>query len=703
MALIGKIRNNSWLLIVLLALGLGGFIVMDMTSGQQSVFGSNATTVADIEGRKVSSNEFFAVERILYGGGGGNTFNQRDFIWNYFLDEALVGQEAEKLGLGISNKELMELQFGNSLSPIIESRFRDPNTFQVDRQTLNTYRDAINNGTFTNPDQRAFWSHQEKEIKVDRLKSKISNLAAKAIYAPTWQVEMVGNDQNATARFAYVQVPFSEVDNGNVQLADADYKNYLQENRLTYEQEEETRKVDYVVFDVEPTDADVEEIRKDMVELAGDFKTTDNDTTFIQGSYGTPNFAYLKKADLPATIADTLLNMEVGEVYGPYEDDGKFTIAKVMNRKVIADSVRARHILLPVQDQQSGIQAFRTLDSLKNLIETGEARFDSLAAKFGTDGTRVKGGDLDFASPGQMVKPFNDLIFYDAEPNELNIIQTQFGLHLVEVTSRKYETNEEGIQVGFISEPIVPSTKTQNTINQKALKFASDNRSRTDMMAAAGEAGMDVETSLSLKKNDYTIGELGSNQTSREIVKWAFSSNASVNDVSPQAFAYQDEVNFYTNKYVVASLRSVQDAGMPSVANIKDEIEAQVLNEKKAANIREQIAGKNLGAIATQYNTSVDTTADVQFTAGFLPGLGNEPKVIAQAFSMEPGETSAPITGENGVYVITLINKPVNSNPANIPQLRRTIAGGVKAQLNAGLAQELRKDADITDNRSRFY
>ncbi|MEL6944473.1 MAG: SurA N-terminal domain-containing protein [Bacteroidota bacterium] len=130
MALISKIRNNSWLLIVLLALGLGGFIVMDMTSGQQSVFGSNATTVADIGGRKVSSNEFFGVERVLYGGGGGNTFNQRDFIWNYFIDEALVGQEADGLGLGISNKELYELQFGQNLSPIIESRFRDPNTFQ---------------------------------------------------------------------------------------------------------------------------------------------------------------------------------------------------------------------------------------------------------------------------------------------------------------------------------------------------------------------------------------------------------------------------------------------------------------------------------------------------------------------------------------------------------------------------------------------
>ncbi|MEM9888613.1 MAG: peptidylprolyl isomerase [Bacteroidota bacterium] len=701
MALIGKIRENSWLLIVLLALGLGGFIVMDMTSGQQSAFGGNSNTLAEIEGEKVSYQDFNNVERLF---NGQNAFSQRDFVWNYFVDKALVGQEAEALGLGVGSDELRELQFGTKLSPIVESRFRDPSTFQVDRTRLNSYRDAIDNGTFTDPQQRQFWAHQQKEIRVDRLKKKMGNLVSKAIYAPTWQVEMVGEEQNNKVSFAYVQIPFDEVDNADVQLTDSDYESYLQNNVARYETKEETRRVDYVVFNVEATEEDIAEIRVEMDSLAIDFKDAINDTTFLTSNYSTFDAAYKKKSELPETIADTLWNLSVGSVYGPYEEENSFKVAKILNRKIIPDSVESRHILLPAKTQPEFVQAFQTLDSLKNLIEDGAANFAELAQRFGTDGTREKGGDLGYASPGQMVPQFNNLIFYDAEPTELNIIQTQFGLHLVEVTDRKYETNEEGVQVGFISEPIVPSSSTENKINQEALKFASQYKTREEMLAAVAERDdLDVETSTSLKLNDHTIGDLGSNQGARDMVKWAFASSTDVNDVSAQVFGFQDPVEFYTNKFVVTALRSVQKAGMPSLANIKDEIEAQVRNEKKATVIKEQVSGKDLAAIATQYSTSVDTTGEISFNSGFLPGLGSEPKVISKAFGSEVGSVTEPVAGNNGVYVLKIISKPQNTTPPNIPQLRRTIAGGVRNQAVSGIAQELRKNADIEDNRSKFY
>ncbi|MEM1328843.1 MAG: peptidylprolyl isomerase [Bacteroidota bacterium] len=701
MALIGKIRDNSWLLVVLLALGLGGFIVMDMTSGQQSVFGSNANTIAEIEGRKVSYQEFNSVERLF---NADNTFNQRDFVWNYFVDEALISQEAEEVGLGVSPKELRELQFGDNLSPIIESRFRDNATFQVDRTRLNSYRDAIDNNTFTNPEQRVFWAHQEKEIRVDRLKKKLGNLVAKSIYAPTWQVEMVGADQNAQVDFAYVQIPFDEIDNASVELTDKDYENYLSDNRALYETDEETRKVDYIIFPVEPTEADIAEIRKEVEEIGADFEKTENDTTFLRGNYSTFDAAYYKKDALPEGVADTLMGLPVGTVYGPYEEDNAFKLAKVLNRKMIPDSVEARHILIPAQDQAGMVQAFQTLDSIKNVIEAGDATFAAMAAEFGTDGTRDKGGDLGYASPGQMVPAFNNLIFYDAEPDELNIIATQFGLHLVEVTGRKYISNEEGVQVGYISEPIVPSSATENAVNQKALKFASDHSTREAMLQAAAENGdLDVLTSDGVGANDYVIGELGSNQSSRDIVKWAFSSKADVGDVSAQAYAFQDDVNFYTDKFVVTALKGIRKAGMPTVATAKEEIEDAVRNEKKAMMIKEAISGKDLAAVASQYSTEVDTATNVSFSSAFLPGLGSEPKVISTAFMSEVGTVSAPIAGNNGVYVISVTNKPQNTTPANVPQLRRSIAGNVRNQASTNIVQGFRKYADIEDNRSKFY
>ena len=72
MALIGKIRKNSWLLIFLIGLGLGGFILMDMFSGQQSIFGSTQFTVGKVAGEKLDWNEFNRAESILYSNSGGD-------------------------------------------------------------------------------------------------------------------------------------------------------------------------------------------------------------------------------------------------------------------------------------------------------------------------------------------------------------------------------------------------------------------------------------------------------------------------------------------------------------------------------------------------------------------------------------------------------------------------------------------------------
>ena len=164
MALISKIRKNSWVLVVLIGLGLAGFIIMDMTSGQQSVFGSSQFTVGEIDGQKLDWNQFNRVEQVLYGNSGGEVFSRRKQLWDYFVEEAVVQEEAEALGLGVSKAELLDLQFGTNPSPVIRQRFTDPNTRQINFQQLNQIKTAIENGTFTDPQMRAFWSHQEKEI-----------------------------------------------------------------------------------------------------------------------------------------------------------------------------------------------------------------------------------------------------------------------------------------------------------------------------------------------------------------------------------------------------------------------------------------------------------------------------------------------------------------------------------------------------------
>lgn len=701
MALISKIRKNSWLLVVLIGLGLAGFIIMDMTSGQQSVFGSSQLSVGEVDGQKLDWNQFNRVEQVLYGNSGGEVFSRRKQLWDYFVEEAIVQEEAEALGLQVSKTELMDLQFGANPSPVIRQRFMDPSTRQINFQQLNSIKTAIENGTFTDPQMRAYWAHQEKEIIKERLQSKLNAMVSKAIYTPTWMAEMGHQEQNLSIDMAYVKVPFDEIDNTEVALTDEDYENYLDKNAARYRQDEETRKLEYTVFDVIPTSADSAKLREKIAGVIPEFESTDNDSAFVERNYGTINGVYLTKEDLSPTVADTAFSIPVGSVYGPYFDQGSYKAMKVTARLAMADSADTRHILISANNPQAFTAAKKTIDSLENLLLTGAATFDSLAVKFSQDpGSASKGGKYEDVTPNQFVPEYNDVLFVTGQIGQLYKVRSDFGWHLIEVLSRSPNTTER-VKTAFIEERIVPTEDTQNDVYERALAFVGQNRELEEMRKSAEAEGLDVETSNSLKKNDFAVGALGAGQASRDMIRWAF--NAGKGEVSPEIYAFQDPVDYYTNKYVVAGLRSVQSAGLPSVENIKDELEQLVINEKKGAMIAQRIQGDNLEAIASSFSSQVDTATNVTFSATFVPKLGSEPKVIGKAFVLDQGQVSEPVVGKSGVYVVKVIRKPDAGQATNIPQLRRNISAPVRSQVASQLMQAMKKNAEIEDNRSRFY
>ena len=712
MALIGKIRKNPWILLVGVGLGLFGFIIMDMTSGQQSVFGGGTRTLGVVEGEKLDINHFINTERFLYRNSGGEIYSRRNALWTYFVEETLVQKEADAIGLGVSDKELMDLQFGTNPSPIIRQRFADPtNPGVINREFLdniksiiegNTIDDAIAAGQLI-PEFRYYWKHQQNEIVKERLQTKMNNMVSKAMFTPTWMAEMGHSDQNLRVDFSYVKVPFDELDNSEVTLTDADYKQFLADNKSKYDRKEETRQVEYVTFNVLPTPADSAALKEELTELEGDFRATYDHLTFAQRNFGTYDSAYVKQTALSPVIADTAFSMAPGETYGPYMDGNTYKLLKVVDRITIPDSVKSRHILIPANqaNPMSLVQAQGTIDSLKNLIENGTHTFDSLATAFGTDGTRDKGGDLGYAAMGGMVKPFNDLIFFDAVVGELNTVITQFGVHLVEVTDKKYINNEEGVKVAYLSRTIVPSQDTEQEVYALALDFIGNNRSLSDMVAAAeADAVLNIETSPTFERSDFALGTLAAGASSRGIVRWAF--GADKGDVSPEIYSYQDPVENYDNKYIVAGLKDIFRAGTPTVESIKSEIEPLIINQKKGEMLEGKMKGMDMATVASTYSSSIDTTQNVNFDQTFVQGLGSEPKVLAMAMGMDQDQISDPIVGETGVFIVKMIRKPTLAAASNIPQLRNTISQKSRVQVASRLLNAVKENADIKDNRYKF-
>lgn len=702
MALISKIRSKSWILIVLIGLGMGGFILMDMvsTAGRTR---ANQTTIGAVNDKEIDWNDFQRAERILYPNSTGDLYGQRTYIWNYLIEEQLINEEAEALGLNIGAEEMEDLQYGTRLSPIIQRNFRDPNTGQIDRNNLEQIKANLGTGKLQ-PQLEEFWGFQQGEIRKDRLQRKLIGIVKKGIYTPTWLAQQLQQEQGSSIDFAYVRIPIDTIADSEITLTDDDFKKYMKENEGKLRRKEEFRSIDFVVFNVTPTAEDTAIVREAIASKLDAFRDTQDDSSFVENNFGIIDVTYFKKEDVSTAIADTIFDLPEGAVYGPYIDGNEFRAVKVLDKKVIPDSVESRHILIRTQSPMEIAAATSRLDSLKQLIESGRARFDSLAMQFSQDGSGPGGGDLGYSSAGRMVKPFNDLIFYQAEPGELHIVTTQFGVHLVEVTGRKYENNTMGVQLAYLVEPIVPSEETQNSIYDDALEFSGQNRTIEELKKTIAEKPeLSIETEQGLTANSYQIASLGGGATSRDIVRWAFDPETRVGSVSPEVYIYDEPILFYNSRYVVPALKSSVEAGISTLAEVKEHFTPQVMKMKKAEHIASMIKSKDLQEISRQFGVPIDTANNVNFNMNYLVNLGNETALIGTATSLAQGETSDPIIGNEAVFVAQVIHRTEASLSSDIASFRQQVSMQARGSVDSRLMEAIKGEAEVADNRYTFY
>jgi peptidyl-prolyl cis-trans isomerase D len=704
MALIGRIRKHSWIIVASLATALLGFLIMDVVTGNK--YGGNTKySIGKINGENIDYNDFSRTEQILYNNSGADPYARRNYLWNFFVEKTLLDKASDKSGLGVSQTEMDELQFGNNLSPIISQRFMNPNTRTVDRDQLNQIKQGLENNSLR-ADLVTYWNEQKKEILKDRLQSKYTSLVTKAVYTPSWLAELRNQESNELVDFQYVKLPF-DMNKDSISISDNDIQSYISAHQENYKYPEEARFIDYVNFNVIPTADDSAAIYKELSALLDSFKTTKNDTTFLIQNEGSLDQAYATKAQLSAKYADQIYSLPKGGIMGPYIDGNNYKIAKMMDKKLVPDSVKTRHILRSVQNQNQLASANATIDSLKNILEKGTAKFDSLAIRFSQDpGSGFQGGDLGVVGHDVMVKPFNDAIFFQAVPGKYVKVTTQFGVHLIEVTKQIFKKGgTESVQVAYISKPIIPSQETQNKVEDEITGINNANRTLTDLKKAlASRSDVSIENTGAVKQNDASAGKLISNESTRSIVRWAFDKKTKPGDVSPEIYTYQDAVNFVTNQITIVGLKSIQPKGLATVATAKDEITLLLNNKKKAEKIISEIGNTaDIYALSTKYNVKVDTASGVNFSTSFLPQMGNEPRVVAAAFATEKNATSKPIIGNGGVYVVKTVGRTPSVGATDLAFFKEQAGSVSKNNFQSFFMESLKKNAKISDNRFKFF
>jgi peptidyl-prolyl cis-trans isomerase D len=714
MQIIQKIREKgAAIIIVIIALSLIGFILMDANLGFNRNAGGDRTTIGKVNGKKITTEEFDARVKMVesYYGGARATGAQANYIrqnaWEDLVLEKAAETEYDKLGLTFSPKELTSIIFSKEDAPqILKQSFTNKETGEYDLAQVQQWWADIKK-TKTGERREMTEAQVVEPTRTQTLRNKYGALIAASAYYPNWLKEKEAADAKTFANISYVAIPYTAIADSTVKVSDEDIMNYMGKNKKRYEQEG-GRKVAYVSFTTNPSTADTVRAMEEVAKIKDEFAADSTPQAFLAKKNSGRNYTdmWMPKSKMTDVQKDTIAALPVNGTFGPYLEGGSFIIAKKIAARQVPDSVKVRHILIAFADRKTGAAkltdsaAKAKADSVQAVINAG-GDFAALAKQLSDDeGSKEKGGEytipfytdkpqqeMSFAT---MEKPFSEASFL-GNAGDKKIIKTNYGYHYIEVLNMW--GSQPAYKIAYMANDIVPSDETIRKANADANNLAGaakDLKSFDDYIAKNKLQKFDAPEIL--KQNDFRLGDL---QDARQVVQWAY--KADQGDVS-------EPINM-SDRVVVAVVSKVVAKGLPDVQSIRPTLETQVRQSKKAGLIKEKLtATPTLEKAAAAYPGGVVATAGADsmlvFTASIINGIGQEPKVIGASFNKAyQSKVSEPIEGNSGVYVIKVNSYGTKS--VDVPATDKTKQQA--QQMYYGWVESIKKLADIKDDRSSQF
>lgn len=706
MAIIGKIRKRSGLLVIIIGVALAAFVLGDFLKPGKRYRGT--TNVGVVAGENIPYTEFAAkvdeqIENLKQRAQKENlsseeVFSARQMTWQQLTTEIIMGEEYDRLGITVTTDELFELVKGKNPHPYILQYFKDPNTQQYNPQLVVNFLKQLET---MEPAQRNNWLMLEKAIKEDRLRTKYNNLISKAYYAPKVFAKMDYEEKNTRYDIRVVAAGYQTIDDKTITLTEEDYKKYYEEHKYQFDQEA-SRDLYYVTYDLLPSDADRKATEKEVQVLFDEFQKATDIPTFVNANSDTKyDSSWRKERSLSPRLDSVMFNAPVGTIIPPFVENDAYTMAKLLDVQVRPDSLKANHILIAFQGSavndpkitRPKEKAKKIADSLQVVLSKNAAMFPAIAASMSDDASnKSKGGDLGWFTDGSMVGPFNKAVV-EGKVGELKVVETVFGYHIIQIMDKRAFSKKA--KVAIVDRKIEPSSQTIQELYTKASEFAGEVHNVDEFEKAITAKNLNKRVAESLKTADNNLPGLSN---SRQIVQWAFNEETEKGAVST--------VFEVTGSYVVVALKEKREKGIQPLELVKTQIEPLVKREKKAEKLMATIksAGTaDLYALATKLNSKVDTLPGITFYSPNLPKYGPEPELIGTITTLKKGVVSEPFKGNMNVYVILV--DAVNPAPETkdyamyVQQMQYTFANRVQREAYTALE----KLADIEDNRVMFY
>lgn len=713
MSVIQTIRDKAaWIIIAAIALALIAFIVQDAFQGRGGgMFGSSHDVLGKVNGKKIDAYEFDARYKAAEQNAQtqGYTMDERtrtqirESIWNEYIEDAIVGKELEKIGFaGIGKDERGDILYGPNPPQMLRQAFSDPKT--------GVYNAALayqNISQFKKGSQQynSFYGEFLPALEKARIKEKFVSLISNSAYTPKWLVERMNTENSQLSNISYVNIPYSSVGDSSIKVTDEDIRQYVNDNKEIYQQDE-ARGIEYVMFDAAPTKADSAVSLESVNSLKNEFAATpDKDVeAFLlrNNSELAFNNGYILGSNMKVPNADSIKQLADGQVFGPYLDGGNYTIAKMIGRRSIPDTVKTRHILIKIADPQQGqlrtdSAAKKLIDSIVTAINNG-ANFDSMVVKFTDDqGSKETHGEYEFNSNqfGQLSKEFAETAFY-GNVGDKKIVKVEnsaySGYHYIEVLSQK--NIGTGYKVAYLSRPIIASPETVNGASTAAAQFALDSRTKKAFDENAKKQNLNKYPAMDIKPLDAGIPGLGD---SRELVTWMYRT-AKIGQVYDRYFQIND-------KFIVPVLVASYEKGNMSVDRARPLVEYKIRNKKKADEIVKKVGSANtLDGISKAVNQPVLKADSISYASPFVPNVGNEPKLIGAAFCKNfQTAVSTPIVGEIGVFYLKIDNLSAQPNPNFDVKQMQQMMNQQQRMIGMRVLDAMKKAADIKDYRINFF
>ncbi|TXN38182.1 peptidylprolyl isomerase [Flagellimonas hymeniacidonis] len=706
MAILENIRKRTTVLILIIGMALFAFVISGVFTSNDFAGNKVGSAVAEINGENVSIDDFRKeVENASRRFGPNLSSTQLvNQVYDQEVRKAILGQQFEDLGIDVESDQIIEFVKTSGYAQIPD--FQDENGFF----NAEIFKNAIADWKANDPLRYDAWLQDEKTIIQSAKERMYFNLIKGGVGATLSEGAFDYKMANEKVDIQYVRVPYNTVADSTIQVSKSEIQAYINEHQDDYKQEK-SRDIRFVYFEEKASLEDENAIKDAVTALLNDTVeySEENDTTdTIPGFRNTNDMAafldrnsdakfdtiFKAKKDLPAIAADTLMTLQVGELYGPYRDGDFFKVSKMMDRKANG-TVKASHILFTWEGAE------RANPSITRTKEEAEAKakeilaeakkedavFTTLARDNSDGPSAPRGGDLGYFQEGVMADAFNDFCFSNSV-GTIDLIETQFGFHVI-----KIDDKQDIVQIATLSREVEPSEETINTLFTDATKFemSAIDAEPENFGDIAKEASYTIRPVNKIKEMDENLPGLSAQ---RGVVQWAFNEDTKVGDIK------RFNIN---NGYAVVQLTKKYKEGLMTPEDASSSALPKIRKERKAQQIISANQGKSLEDFAKDNNVTQSNASALTMKSPTIPGAGREPLVVGTAFALAQDATSTLIEGETGVFMLKVIKKEEAPKVENFSTYANTLKANASNRVNSAVYNALKDGSEIEDKRATFY